>query len=245
MSGAIEWTIILTLGAGALYLGLPALAKTALRRRFLARVRRSGCACLTFDDGPDPAVTLQIAEALQRAGARGTFFMIGERARRHRRIAAALAAMGHEIGEHGLAHRNALKSAPWTSVRELWGGGRALAAVCPADPPRSLRPPYGKMNLITLLYVWLRRRRLAFWDVDPRDYAQSAPAEVARHVVERLGRGRVVLLHDGRMRPGSDPRVTLEAVRLILENAAARDVPLVTVSEAIARGGSGRGGYDD
>lgn len=244
MTAAIEWTIILGLGAGMLYLGLPALAKAALRRRFLARVRRSGCACLTFDDGPDPRSTLQIAEALHRAGARATFFMIGERAGRHRSIVADLTAMGHEIGEHGWAHRNALMTGPWASLRELWDGGRALAAVCAAAPPRSLRPPYGKMNLMTLLYSGLKRRRLAFWDVDPRDYAQSAPEAVARYVAERLGGGRVVLLHDGRMRPGSDPRVTLAAVRLILEDAAARGVPLVTVSEAIARGGNGHGGYD-
>ena len=218
---AIEWTIGVAAALGAIYFGLPALAKAVLRRRFLARVRRGGCACLTFDDGPDPALTPAILEELNKAGVKATFFMIGERAAANPALAERVAHQGHEIGEHGLAHKNAWRSGPWASAGDLWNGAKVLAA-CDGTHPSTLRPPFGKLNLVTLIYAWLMRRKLVFWDVDPRDYAQQSPAEVARHVLERLARGSVVLLHDGRARPGSDPAVTLEALRLILERGGGR-----------------------
>ena len=38
---------------------------------------------LTFDDGPDPAWTPAVLDALARAGARATFFALGAAAERH------------------------------------------------------------------------------------------------------------------------------------------------------------------
>lgn len=239
MAAVIENTIMLVLLAGLVYYGIPGLIKVMLRRRFLARVRRSGCTCLTFDDGPNPLVTPQIARELHQAGVRATFFLIGDRARRHPEITALLTSLGHEIGEHSYAHKNAWKSGPWASIRDLWRGNRALAGLCNGNPPLSLRPPFGKLNLVTLLYAWLKRRHLIFWDVDPRDYAQTNPDEVARHVLARLARGRVILLHDGRMRQEVDPAVTLVALRLILNHLAQSGLRFATVSEALALGTNG------
>lgn len=240
MAKVIEGLLLLLAAAAGVYWMLPALAKGLLRRRLLARVRRSGCACLTFDDGPSPEATPQILEELARAGVRATFFMIGERARRHPALAAEVAARGHEIGEHGYAHQNAWRCGPWTAARDLWRGHAALAALGPAG----LRPPYGKLNLVTLLYAGLKRRRLIFWDVDPRDYRDAPAAQVARHVRERLGGGRIILLHDGRMRPGGEASNTVAALRAILGDAAAAGIPLVTVGEALRRGGGTNGSPD-
>lgn len=237
----IEWTIVLLAAVVVVYYGLPALTKIVLRRRFLARVRQAGTVCLTFDDGPDPALTPRILEELNKAGVKATFFMIGKRARAHPELAERVAHLGHEIGEHTLTHKNAMKSGPWASALDLWSGGKVLAA-CDGAHPTTLRPPFGKLNLMTLLYAWLMRRSLVFWDIDPRDYAQDSPAEVARHVLERLARGSVVLMHDGRARPGSDPAVTLEALRIILERAATMGLRFTTIGEALSHhGGKGNG----
>src|SRR5262245_14303071 len=42
-----------------------------------------GAVALTFDDGPDPEVTPRALDLLDQAGAKGTFFCIGERVRRN------------------------------------------------------------------------------------------------------------------------------------------------------------------
>jgi peptidoglycan/xylan/chitin deacetylase (PgdA/CDA1 family) len=43
---------------------------------------------LTFDDGPHPEFTPKVVDLLERHGARATFFMAGEAARRYPRIVA-------------------------------------------------------------------------------------------------------------------------------------------------------------
>ena len=236
MVNAIEWAILIVLLVLGIYFGLPALVKPVLRRRFLGQVRRGGCACLTFDDGPDPNSTPQILDALAGAGVPATFFMIGERVRRHPELAARIARAGHEIGEHGSAHKNALRSGPLASAWDLLNGGKALAESCNDSQFSTLRPPFGKLNLVTLLYAALKRRRLIFWDVDPKDFAASSPDDVARHVLERLAPGRVILLHDGRLRPGASPNNTPAALRLILRRAASSGIRFATVGEALKLG---------
>ena len=54
---------------------------------------------LTFDDGPTPGTAL-LLHVLAEHGARATFFQCGEQVRRYPSLARAVAAAGHEIGNH-------------------------------------------------------------------------------------------------------------------------------------------------
>lgn len=229
-----EWILTILAALVGLYVLLPALVKGLLRLRFLRRIRKSGCVCLTFDDGPSPKATPQILALLRQAGARATFFIVGEAAEKCPELVAAIAHEGHELGEHGYGHLHAWKSNPLHYAADLARASRMIRHF--ASRYGSLfRPPYGKLNLLTLLYALLTRRRLAFWDLDPRDYAQTSPARLAQQVLSELAPGRVVLFHDGRRRPESDPAVTVEALKLVLEAAAPRRLEFATVSEALAR----------
>ncbi|MDG4554759.1 MAG: polysaccharide deacetylase family protein, partial [Candidatus Competibacter sp.] len=53
---------------------------------------------LTFDDGPDPAVTPLLLELLRRERIRAVFFYVGEAARLYPALVAQAAADGHLIG---------------------------------------------------------------------------------------------------------------------------------------------------
>lgn len=55
---------------------------------------------ITVDDGPDPETTPLIMDALEAAGVRATFMLIGENASAAPETVAAIAARGHEIGHH-------------------------------------------------------------------------------------------------------------------------------------------------
>ena len=59
-----------------------------------------------------------------------------------------------------------------------------------------------RLNILTLIYVWLTGRRLVMWNVNPRDFDAPSAAAVAASVGDRLAAGSVVLLHDAR----ADPR---------------------------------------
>ena len=59
---------------------------------------------LTFDDGPDPVWTPAVLDALAHAGARATFFVLGEAAARHPDVVRRTLAEGHAVELHGHAH---------------------------------------------------------------------------------------------------------------------------------------------
>lgn len=62
--------------------------------------------CLTFDNGPDPAATPGVLDALARRGLRATFFVVGAKLRdpAARACAERARAEGHAVGNHTLTH---------------------------------------------------------------------------------------------------------------------------------------------
>ena len=67
---------------------------------------------ITFDDGPHAEGTPAVLRELERAGARATFFLVGEQVERLPALAAEIAARGHEIGIHGFRHTLLLRRTP-------------------------------------------------------------------------------------------------------------------------------------
>src|SRR5215470_9910066 len=55
---------------------------------------------LTFDDGPNPAVTPSLLDLLERYQVRATFFLIGRHVRACPSLAKEIAERGHTIGNH-------------------------------------------------------------------------------------------------------------------------------------------------
>ena len=67
---------------------------------------------ITFDDGPHAQGTPAVLRELGRAGARATFFLVGEQVERLPSLAAEIAAAGHEIAIHGYRHVLLLRRSP-------------------------------------------------------------------------------------------------------------------------------------
>src|SRR5512138_1512141 len=59
---------------------------------------------LTFDDGPDPATTPKVLQALRQYGFRATFFVIARKAEQQPELIDAILDDGHELALHGYAH---------------------------------------------------------------------------------------------------------------------------------------------
>lgn len=73
-----------------------------------------------------PMVTRQIIDWLGGLGARGTFFIVGEEARRHPDLVADIAAAGHEVALHGLRHVPLAEIDPAKLAEELREGRELL-----------------------------------------------------------------------------------------------------------------------
>ena len=65
---------------------------------------RDAAIYLTFDDGPHPEHTPRVLDLLARHGARGSFFVIGDKVRANPDLARRIAAEGHLLGNHSNTH---------------------------------------------------------------------------------------------------------------------------------------------
>jgi peptidoglycan/xylan/chitin deacetylase (PgdA/CDA1 family) len=192
---------------------------------------RSGIA-LTFDDGPHPRGTPAVLQALDRAGVRATFYLVGEQVERRPSLAAEIAAAGHEIGSHGYRHRLLLRRTP-AAVRDDLDRAADVIGRATDRAPRSYRPPYGVFSLAALAIARSRWEPL-LWSRWGRDWeARATPESIAALAGERLVRGDVVLLHDADSYSveGSWWR-TAAALPAVLEAALATGEPLVTASHS-------------
>jgi peptidoglycan/xylan/chitin deacetylase (PgdA/CDA1 family) len=191
---------IIAVGTAAATWSAPAAAAhapaLAAALRIARRIDGLPGVALTFDDGPHPAGTPAVLAALQRAGARATFFLVGEQVRRHPSLAREIVAAGHAVALHGDRHRCQLRLTLRALDDDL---ARVAATVADATgaSPALYRPPYGVFSLPGLALVRRRGWRDLLWSRWGRDWrAHTTPAAIARRASRDLSAGDVILLHD-------------------------------------------------
>jgi uncharacterized protein (TIRG00374 family) len=186
---------------------------------------------LTFDDGPGPDTPGALA-ALDRAGARATFFVLGAKALERPELVREIAARGHAVGLHGFSHRKLHLAGPATIASELDRGREAVRA-CGVEPVPFFRAPHGLKG--PLLGRALRRRglRLVAWTRGVWDTERPGPPTIVRRATRGLRSGEIVLLHDGCGTPGIDPRrdQTAQAITEIVRAARAAGLEPATIPE--------------
>lgn len=149
---------------------------------------------LTIDDGPDPEDTPRLLELFDAAGARATFFVIGEKARRHPALLDEIVRRGHGLGNHTQTHPVARfwASGPWAARREI-----ERAQVDIRHSTELVRAPAGMANV----FVHRAARQLGLvvvgWSIRSFDTRATSGAEVAGRLAARLAPGRIVMLHEG------------------------------------------------
>ena len=95
---------------------------------------------LTFDDGPDPEWTPRILDILAGQQSHGTFFMLVENARAFPELVRRVVAEGHEVGLHGLNHRNLIGGSRRSTRRLLEGAASELQGSQACQSGTSGRP---------------------------------------------------------------------------------------------------------
>ncbi|WP_242395176.1 polysaccharide deacetylase family protein [Anaeromyxobacter oryzisoli] len=230
--------LALALGGGAALLAravaLAALQALWVRFDLTGRSLRRGpeharAVALTFDDGPS-GDTPAVLDALDRAGVRATFFVLGEAALRRPDLVREIARRGHVVARHGHTHRKLLAAGPAAVADEL---DRCAAAIRAAgvEPAPLFRAPHGFRG--PFLGPALRARRLTLigWTRGVFDTARPGADVIAARACRRMRPGEILLLHDGCGTPGIDPRrdQTAAAVAEIVRRWRAAGYTFVTV----------------
>lgn len=187
---------------------------------------------LTFDDGPDPEATPKLLRLLAARDARATFFLIGTRAARHPEIVRAIAAEGHEVGNHTWHHRNAWFLGPRATEEEVVGGARVLAEIT-GTLPTLYRPPWGIVNVPALRAARRAGFTTVLWSVQPEGLRPRAAEDQLRCCARRLDDGAIVCLHDAPGLPGAPERL-LRLVPDLLDLLADRGYATVPVGALLS-----------
>lgn len=152
---------------------------------------------LTYDDGPNPAVTPRLLEVLKKHDASATFFMCGRAAARHPELVKAVAEAGHAIGSHTWDHPRkgitALTDDVWQN--QFVRTHRILEELV-GSPVPWYRPPRGITNRPTWSSLREKGLTTVTWSIDGWDCKLRDPREIARGVLEQIEPGAIILLHD-------------------------------------------------
>jgi peptidoglycan/xylan/chitin deacetylase (PgdA/CDA1 family) len=161
--------------------------------------------CLSFDNGPDPAVTPGVLAVLARRKIPAIFFVIGQKLRDPARLdlARQARAAGHLVGNHTLTHGVPLGRR---------GGAAAVAEIAETDallgglrePARLFRPNGGEGALGAHLLNESAARHLrdgghtvVLWNAIPRDFADPVGwPDTARRLHVEASAPVLMVLHD-------------------------------------------------
>jgi peptidoglycan/xylan/chitin deacetylase (PgdA/CDA1 family) len=191
----------------------------------------SGAIALTFDDGPNPAVTPALLEVLEQNDVRATFFVLGKFVRALPELALEIVARGHTIANHTETHPR-LAFLPATKVREELMQCRDAIASATTRDTEWMRPPFGfrgpNLNSVVRemgfggVVMWSRWA----WDWKPQ------PAGPVIRRLRRVQGGDIVLLHDGdHRRVDGDRQHTVTAMEYWLPRWRDAGMRFVTLND--------------
>lgn len=183
---------------------------------------------LTFDDGPHEPNTNRLLEILAREDVRVTFFEVGQNVLKHPALARAIAAAGHEIGNHSRTHANLGKLESLEQIRAEVVDTQTILRETIGVAPVVFRAPFGSHG--PALWTVLDELKLpsVLSAIHVGDWEKDITAE---RIIERASAakaGDVILLHTWQDK-------TLEAMPEIIRRLRAKGLRFVSASELIAR----------
>jgi peptidoglycan/xylan/chitin deacetylase (PgdA/CDA1 family) len=199
---------------------------------------------ITFDDGPNPAITPKLLDLLDRYKAPATFFLIGRYIRECPELVSEISARGHLIGNHTESHPNLF----WKRAAEIRVELRltysALKNILGA-PPKWFRPPFGFRNPWLAAEARELNMRVVMWTLLPGDW--KAPSSewlirrmkpiatrAQRALKHESGTGEIICLHDGSHHEQNMDRThTLTALEYWLPRWRDLGLEFVTIESAV------------
>jgi cellulose synthase/poly-beta-1,6-N-acetylglucosamine synthase-like glycosyltransferase/peptidoglycan/xylan/chitin deacetylase (PgdA/CDA1 family) len=194
---------------------------------------------LTFDDGPDPHWTPEIAATLMRLHVPATFFEVGEHVVENPGVVADLHRDGFELGNHTFSHAD-LNTAG--SFRDLQVSLTESAISGAAGVrPRFVRPPYSATPSAVdpqqeRSFADIARHGyvIALANYDAEDWRRPGVDEIVRNATPPGKQGGVVLMHDG----GGDRSETVAALERLVPELRARGFEFVGLNNLLGASAS-------
>ena len=150
---------------------------------------------LTFDDGPVPGITDWVLEELEKRDMKAIFFMVGDNVRKHPDLAQAVAAAGHQLGNHTFHHLSGWKSSKQAYLEDV-AACDAILADTVGETPQFFRPPYGWMSPGQAMGL-ATTKKIVMWNLLSYDFDSNVSSEILiRACASRTTPGTLIVFHD-------------------------------------------------
>jgi peptidoglycan-N-acetylglucosamine deacetylase len=232
------WIVLIIFLAVFAYVGVPAVYIWYLRFMLSRKATASGILALTFDDGPGDILTPSLIRILAGHNAKATFFLLGRNIAGREDIVRQLVEEGHQVCSHGYDHLNHLKVSPVRVINDIKRGWRTIDDTLGIRHCRyPFRPPNGKLNLVSLLYLVFHRVPIICWTFDSGDTWSSDKRTVRKISGSAMtNNGAVVLIHDFDRKDQSASKMVLESVYSALSYAKDKGLKVTTISQLLEAG---------
>ncbi|MFZ6646608.1 polysaccharide deacetylase family protein [Undibacterium sp. TJN25] len=163
---------------------------------------------LSFDDGPHPRYTAEIAAILKQYNVPGVFFEVGknigsvnaqgkETLGSNAKISRDLLAAGYALGNHSYSHALLSKQTGDSLHNEITQTDQLLRAVDSKRAPL-FRFPYGARNKEGMDLLTSLGLRSVMWNIDSLDWADPVPSSIADRVLSQVNKEKrgIILFHD-------------------------------------------------
>ena len=182
---------------------------------------------LSFDAAWGNEQTQTILDICKKHDIKVTFFMTGGWVEKYPDSVKAIAAAGHDLGNHSENHKQMSKLSksqcidelmkPHNKVKELTGIEMTL-----------FRPPYGDYNNTVIQAAKECGYHSIQWDVDSLDWKDYGSQSIITTVCDNphLGNGSIILCHNG-------AKYILDALDTIIETLQGKGYQFVKMSELI------------
>lgn len=186
---------------------------------------------LTFDDGPNEPYTSRVLDVLRQADVKATFFVLGTNAERYPEAVRRIVADGHQLGNHTRDHAVLPLRGPRDIRSTIRSTSDMIEKICGVRP-RLFRAPHGWRNPWVDPIAREEGCEPVAWTLGVYDTNRPGAEVIRQRVLDGLGNGCIILLHDGRgLEWHADASQVVEALPGIIEATRRRGYVFATVSQ--------------
>lgn len=185
---------------------------------------------LSFDAAWGNEDTGAILDILAKYNVHVTFFMTGGWVESFPDDVKAIAAAGHDLGNHSENHKQMSQLSKQECIDELMGPHNKVKELTGVDM-QLFRPPYGDYNNTLIEATKETKYHCIQWDVDSLDWKDYGVDSIVNTVVnhKHLGNGSIILMHNG-------AKYTKDALPAVIEGLQNKGYEIVPISQLIYTG---------
>lgn len=228
--GIIVLTLLLIVGLGVRFLPEAITVSSTSSKRDLpiySVATKDKKVALSFDAAWGNDDTHTILDILQKHNVKVTFFMTGEWVGHYPDDVKAIAAAGHDLGNHGENHKHMSKLDKAKQSEEIMKVHKRVKDLTGIEM-FLFRPPYGDYDNSVIATARECNYFTIQWDVDSLDWKDYGADSIVKKCTthKNLDNGSIILMHN-------DAKYTPEALERVITGLKEQGYELVPISELI------------